>query len=78
MFEDGEALTVVQKGPPGHATVVNVAGTEAIIKNSEILLDEKWSMHQAPIPTELPVKVSAMPNDIKTECHLSLSSTFRK
>jgi len=49
-FEEREALTVTKKGPPGHTTVCNSTATEAIIRNSEILLDEKWSKHQAALP----------------------------
>jgi len=63
-FKAGEALTVTKKGPPGHTTVCNSAGIEAIIRNSEILLDEKWSIHQAPLPTESGVDWAAMQNDI--------------
>jgi len=63
-FKDGETLTVTKKGPPGHTAVCNSTGTEAIIRNSEILLDEKWAMYQAPLPTESGVDWAAMRDDV--------------
>ncbi len=69
-FEAGEALTVTKKGPPGHTTVCNPAGIEAIIRNSELLLDEKWSMYQAPLPGESGVDWAAMQNDICSGIHI--------
>jgi len=69
-FEAGERLTVVKKGPPGHCTVTGSTGTEAIIRNSEILLDEKWVMYQAPLPSESGVDWAAMQNDICSGSHM--------
>jgi hypothetical protein len=51
-FEDGERLTVVKKGPPGHSIVSSSTGIEVIIRNAEILLDAQWVMYQAPLPSE--------------------------
>jgi hypothetical protein len=70
-FEDGEQLTVVKKGPVGHCTVCGSAGTEAIIRNTEILLDEKWSMHQAPLPCESGVDWAEMQNDVNARGHMA-------
>ena len=61
---------MVKKGPPGHTTVSNAAGMEAIIRNSEILLDVQWSMYQAPLPGESGVDWAAMQNDICSGGHL--------
>jgi hypothetical protein len=37
-FKDGETITVMKKGPVGHCIVTSSTGTEAVIRNSEILL----------------------------------------
>jgi hypothetical protein len=63
-FEAGEVLTVVKKGPPGHCIVSSSAGIEAIIRNTEIVLDEKWVMYQAQLPGESGVNWSASQNEI--------------
>lgn len=63
-FEDGEALTVVKKGPVGHCIVSSSSGIEAIIRNSEIVLDEKWLMYQAPPPGASGLNWAAMQNDV--------------
>lgn len=63
-FEDAERLTVVKRGPVGHCIVVNAAGIEAIIRISEILLDEKWSMHPASLPGESRIDWAAMQDNI--------------
>lgn len=36
-FKDGEALTVVKKGPPGHCIVRSSTGIEAVNRPSHIL-----------------------------------------
>jgi len=67
-FEDGTALTVVKKG---YCIVNSSTGIEAIIRNAEILLDERWVMYQAPLPSESVVKLGGMLNDINSGSHIA-------
>jgi hypothetical protein len=50
-FEDGESLTVVKKGPPGHCIVVGTSGIETVIRNSEFVLDEQLVDVPGPMTT---------------------------
>jgi len=70
-FDDGTPLTVVKKGPPGHCIVSSSTGVEAIIRNSEIMLDEQWSMYQAALSGESKIDWAAMQNDICSGSHLA-------
>lgn len=65
-FEDGAAFTVMRNGPPTDRMVSDSKGMEALIRDSEILLDEKWVFCWAPLPSEYPVDLVAMQNDIKS------------
>ena len=69
-FKAGEQLTVVKKGPPGHCIVSSSTGIEAIIRNSEILLDAQWTMYQVQFPSESTVNVAAIMNDVNARGHL--------
>ena len=60
-FKDGESIKVVKKGPVVHCIVTNGKGIEAIIRNSEIVLDEQC---RASPPGESGVDWAAMQNDV--------------
>jgi len=56
----GEALAVVKRGPVGHCIVRNRTGIEALIRNSEIVLDEQWVMYQTSFVGESPIDSASM------------------
>jgi hypothetical protein len=49
--------------------VCGTAGVEAIIRNTEIVLDEKWTMYQASLAGELAGDWAAMQNDVNAHGH---------
>ncbi len=58
------SITTVRRSHLRHSIVTNPTGVEAIIRNCKILLDEKWSMHQARLPGALGIEWASTQNDV--------------
>jgi hypothetical protein len=58
IYAEGERITALKRSYLGHCTVRNALGIENIIRDSELILDEQWSMYQVQLASVSPVEIN--------------------